>query len=391
MRFSNHGLVDPVSARYWRQPWYHHVVDPCVRPGIGSHSAWVNTEVAPYTIRVHIQLALSQWSIEMSAMKVLTITLNAAIDATYVVARFEPGGANRVIRKHTMPGGKGNNVARVLAACGHEVVATGFLGGESGTFIEQGLQDAGIETRFTWLDKEESRTCHTVLDRERGEATEILEAGPEVSGDDCERLLEAVAGLIESAPVVVISGSAPIGATPEFLERLANLVRTGSSRMVVDSSGRSLEALLAGRPDLIAPNEAEIRALMGRPGSLAEQVDFARDDLIGRRMAPGGRVMISRGRAGALLVSNASVLEAVAPVVTVVNTVGCGDALLAGILDGWAHRLDDQDWLRQAVAFGTAAALQEVAGVVEMRDVEALRPDIDVVERADSSPQVTMQ
>ena len=208
-------------------------------------------------------------------MNVLTITLNAAIDATYVVARFEPGGANRVIRKHAMPGGKGNNVARVLSAQGHAVVASGFLGGTSGAFIEEGLRQAGIEPRFVWLDSVESRTCHTVLDQDSGEATEILESGPAVSEGDCERLLEQVAGLLESSPVVVISGSAPVGATPDFLERLAIIVRAGSIRVVVDSSGQTLVSLLAGRPDVIKPNESELRALMGLAG-LTDRADRVR-------------------------------------------------------------------------------------------------------------------
>ncbi len=317
-------------------------------------------------------------------MNVLTITLNAAIDATYVVARFEPGGANRVIRKHAMPGGKGNNVARVLSAQGHSVIASGFLGGASGAIIEEGLRQAGIKPRFAWLDSGESRTCHTVLDQDSGEATEILESGPAVSAGDCERLLEQVAGLLEPSPVAVISGSAPLGATPDFLERLAGIVRAGSSRMVVDSSGQTLVSLLAGRPDVIKPNASELRALMGRPGSLAEQIVFAQDDLIGQRMGPGGRVVISLGGAGALLVSRSSVMQANAPQVSTVNTVGCGDALLAGFLDGWAGGLDNAESLKQAVAFGTAAALQEVAGVVDMRDVEEIRSGVDVVEQVKS-------
>ncbi len=313
-------------------------------------------------------------------MNILTITLNAAIDATYVVARFEPSATNRVIRKHLMPGGKGNNVARILAARGHSVVASGFLSGTSGAFIEDGLRQEGIEPRFVWLESGESRTCHTVLDQDTGEATEILEAGPAVSEGDCERLLELVTGLATSATVAVISGSAPPGATPEFLERLANVVRAGSSRMVVDSSGQSLVSLLAGRPDMIKPNESELQALMGRPGTLAEHVAFAQEDLIVQRLAPGGQVVISLGNAGATLVSRSGVLRAIAPRVGALNTVGCGDSLLAGFLDGWASGLDDTESLRQAVAFGTAAALQEVAGVVGLRDVEEMRSGIDVVE-----------
>ncbi len=97
-------------------------------------------------------------------MHILTITLNAAVDATYGIDCLVRGGANRVGRLFRMPGGKGNNVARVLCACGHAVTATGFLGGSTGEFIEARLGEAGVTPRFTWLENQESRTCHTILD-----------------------------------------------------------------------------------------------------------------------------------------------------------------------------------------------------------------------------------
>ena len=58
------------------------------------------------------------------------------------------------------------------------------------------------------------------------------------------------------------------------------------------------------------------------------------------------------------------------------NTVGCGDALLAGFLDARARRLNEVDALAHAVAVGTAAALQEAVGVVDTADVARLLPGV---------------
>jgi tagatose 6-phosphate kinase len=313
-------------------------------------------------------------------MRCLTITLNAAIDATYVVSRLEHGGANRVIRKHAMPGGKGNNVARVLAGIGETVVATGFLGGQTGTFIERGLRAAGVDPRFTWLEDGESRRCHTILDQDTGVATEILEAGPCITQRDAEAFLNHLPDLVAGTDAVVISGSAPTGATPAFLARVAAIVREGSTRMVIDSSGPTLESLLPGRPDLLKPNAAEMALLMGQSAPLQEQVAFVQRKLIPIRMAPGGRVLLSRGADGALLVTGSAAWLARAPAVEVVNTVGYGDALLAGFVAAWQAGTDDAVALRDAVATGTAAALQEVAGVVDASDVERLRSGVEVIE-----------
>ena len=68
-------------------------------------------------------------------MRCLAITLNAAIDTTYVLERLSRGGTTRVPRKLAVPGGKGNNVAKVLAYLGHTVIASGFTAGRSGDFI----------------------------------------------------------------------------------------------------------------------------------------------------------------------------------------------------------------------------------------------------------------
>ena len=311
-------------------------------------------------------------------MRALTITLNAAIDATYVLDRLDLGEANRARHTYRMPGGKGNNIARVLAARGHTVTATGFLGGASGAFIERGLAEAGVTPAFTWLAAGESRTCHAIREEATGRATEILEAGPEVSPEDGERLLERLPGLVAEAEAVVIAGSAPAGVDVAFLERLAAIVRGGPGRMVVDSSGPALAALLGGRPDLIAPNAAELAALMGREASLEEQIAFARDDLVAERLAPDGRVLVSLGSEGAALVSRAGVIRARPPTIRPVNTVGCGDALLAGFVEAWMNEEDRETELRRAVAFGTAAALQPVAGVVDDGDIERLGTGVRV-------------
>jgi fructose-1-phosphate kinase PfkB-like protein len=150
--------------------------------------------------------------------------------------------------------------------------------------------------------------------------------------------------------------------------------------MIVDSSGQTLTALLTGRPDLIKPNEAEMEALMGRPATLADQIAFAQDNLIGQRMAPEAHVLISRGEEGAVLVSRTAATQARSPTMRAVNTVGCGDALLAGYVDGWLNGADPPASLRRAVAFGAAAALQPVAGVIDARDVEGALPAVETAQ-----------
>jgi tagatose 6-phosphate kinase len=309
-------------------------------------------------------------------MKVLTITLNPANDATYVVASFERGLAARVIRKHQMPGGKGNNVARILAGCGHSVTATGFLGGATGDFIEAGLEQAAVVAAFTRLRDGESRTCHTIMELETGITSEILEAGPTIDAISASKFLGQLPGLVQEADVAVLCGSAPPGIDAAFLDRLGSILRGGGGkRFVVDSSGETLRAMLRHEPDLIKPNQQEMRQLMGRDGSVPESIRFVRDRLVGQQRM----VLLSRGASGALLITHERVLRGMPPPgLKPVNTVGCGDALLAGFLDGWMSNIPLTEALTNAIAFSSAAALQETAGRIAHDDVNYFRSQIQV-------------
>ena len=74
---------------------------------------------------------------------ILTVTLNAAIDKRYVVDDFKAGEVNRVKECSYVPGGKGLNVSKPASIYGAEVVATGFVGGHAGKYIEDALKPFG--------------------------------------------------------------------------------------------------------------------------------------------------------------------------------------------------------------------------------------------------------
>ena len=79
---------------------------------------------------------------------ILTVTLNAAIDKRYVVEEFKEGEVNRGKRMCLCAGGKGLNVSKPAAVAGASVVATGFVGGHAGNYIEESLADYHVKGRF---------------------------------------------------------------------------------------------------------------------------------------------------------------------------------------------------------------------------------------------------
>lgn len=308
-------------------------------------------------------------------MRFLTITLNAAVDTTYVLDRYYQGEVNRISRKMTAPGGKGNNVARVLALLGHTVRATGFIGGSQGRYIEQGLQDMGVETAFVRVPGD-SRSCLTIIERESGMISELLEPGMTISRQNSETFLRTAPLLASEVDAVVVSGSLPNGLPNDYYARLLTALHSSSALLAFDSSGEALLHGLWARPNLIKPNASEMASLMGSEGSPEEMAEWVRRKLIGGVLAPGAKILLSLGQQGAALISQDTALMASPPAIRVVNPVGSGDALLAGYLGAISEATDEWAALAEAVAVATAAALHETAGIVDQEDVQTIRKSV---------------
>jgi 1-phosphofructokinase family hexose kinase len=314
----------------------------------------------------------------MAHMLCVTITLNAAIDATYTIDRFARGMVNRVFRKTMVPGGKGNNVARVLAALGHSVTTSGFIAGTSGTFIEQELRATpNVATSFARVAGE-SRTCLTLLEQDTRSVSELLEPGVEVLDADAERFLAEVGTTAIGADVVVLAGSLPHGLPADYYAQLLAALRPICTWLVLDTSGDALKFGLAGQPHLIKPNAAEMATLMGKEATVQEMVNFAQQELIGPVLDQNAQVLLSLGAQGAAIIGQRTAWLAQPPAITVVNPVGAGDALLAGFVDAKSRQYDDVAALTQAVATGTAAALQPLAGVIVPADIERVSPHVQI-------------
>lgn len=321
-------------------------------------------------------------------MRVLTITCNASVDTSYLLPALTPGAIHRATQVLPQAGGKGNNVARILATLGHAPIATGFTGGFTGRFIESELQAQGIDCAFVRLDAA-SRTCLTIVEEDTGRTTEIRDPGAAIGPDDGERLLVRIGEIAPLVEAAVISGSPPPGAPADLYAKLVACLRRAGVDVALDASGDALRAGAAGGPTLIAPNRDEMAELLGwapagapAPGEIVAAVQAwmlgRSDEDAGGDASTVNGVLVSLGAEGALLVRADAAFRARAPKIAAVNTVGCGDALLAGFLDARARGAGDADALAAAVAVGSAAALQPSIGVVDPADVARMRPDVDV-------------
>lgn len=305
---------------------------------------------------------------------ILTVTLNAAIDKRYVVDDFKVGEVNRVKECSYVPGGKGLNVSKPASINGAEVVATGFVGGHAGNYIEDALKPFGIRGDFYHVDAE-SRSCINIWDEVNQVQTEFLEPGFTLTEEDFAGFEAKFRQLVQEAKVVAMSGSVPKGLDGTAYQRLVKIVKDAGIPVILDTSGKLLEMGIEAIPTMIKPNIDEIRMLTGkRCDDISEIIEAARE--IHER---GVKIVaVSLGADGSLAVGDDGIFRARVPKIDAVNTVGCGDSMIAGFALGLSKGLPLEETLRLASAISAAAAMREETGFFVMEDMEKLLPQIEI-------------
>lgn len=305
---------------------------------------------------------------------ILTVTLNAAIDKRYVVGGFRVGEVNRVKECAYTPGGKGLNVSKPAAIAGAEVVATGFVGGHAGNYIEDSLKPFHVKSAFYHLEAE-SRSCINIWDEENKVQTEFLEPGFTVTEEDFRGFMEKFKGLVQTADVVSMSGSVPKGLDGTAYQRLVKIVKDAGKKVILDTSGKLLEMGIEACPTMIKPNIDEIRMLTGKSCDNMRDMVEAAKEIYSRGVEI---VAVSLGGDGSFVVCEQGIYQARVPKIDAVNTVGCGDSMIAGFALGLSEGLSIEGILRKASAISAAAALREETGFFVKEDMERIFPEIEI-------------
>jgi 1-phosphofructokinase len=277
---------------------------------------------------------------------IVTITPAPAIDWTIEVDSFELGAVNRVVRSSREPSGKGVNVSWALHRGGVPTRAVFPAGGQTSGFMAQALSQAGLAHVIVDTGRD-VRTNVTLISP--GSSTKLNEPGAALSGEQTRRLRNAILGASCDATVVLVCGSLPAGAPKTFVRDLVHTFKASGVEVGVDISGESLELALEARPDLVKPNVDELADLTGRQlNTVGDVVDAAGE----ARQRGAGAVLASLGADGCLLVDDEGSLYSRATGIPFVNSVGAGDALLAGFFGGGRTR---EERLAKAVLWASSA------------------------------------
>lgn len=299
---------------------------------------------------------------------IYTITLNPSIDYIVEVDDLKLGRLNRMNRDLKLPGGKGINVSRVLNQLGAGNTAIGFLGGFTGRFINDKLQEDQIQTDFVTIADD----TRINIKLKHGDETEINGLGPAIREEEAAQLLQKLSSL-QKGDIVVLSGSIPPSLGTDFYDRLIQVCKQTGAEFVIDTTGPALMEALVHKPLLVKPNHHELAELFGVTIETREELV-----LYGRKLLEAGakQVLISMAGDGALLITGSDVYHASVPKGMVKNSVGAGDSMIGGFVGTYVLHGDILEAFRTGVASGSATAFSDDLATREF--IEQLRGEVTI-------------
>lgn len=284
---------------------------------------------------------------------VYTVTFNPALDYVMNVEKLSTDDINRTESEELYYGGKGINVSAILSRLNIPTVALGFTAGFTGKKLREMMDDDGIKNDFTELNSGFTRINVKV---KFGKELDINANGPEITADKIKELFLKLKKL-NDGDYLVLAGSVPASLPDDLYSKILEELSGKNINIVVDTTGNQLLNVLKYKPFLIKPNHHELGEIFGQEMDTTEKItEYA------KKLQDMGavNVLVSRGGDGAVLVDgNGTVHPAAAVEGTLVNSVGCGDSMVAGFIAGYITNKSYSEALKLSVASSAATAFSK--------------------------------
>lgn len=289
---------------------------------------------------------------------IIAAGLSPAWQQILVFDRLTRGQVNRAIETTACASGKVINVARALSSLRADAKVVTVLGGRTGEMVIEELTHVGVTGRYA-MDSATTRTCTTIIERSTGEITELVENAPSIGTASYEEFFRFLHAEANRSNWLIFSGSLPLisgrnsnrSIYRELFDTLieGQKIESTSPHVILDARGPEMLECLPLRPYLVKPNREELAMTVGRA--------LDDDDLLITAMREINQrgaqwVLVTQGNRPAWLSSNSELWTFTPPKIEVVNPIGCGDCLTAGL----AAALDRGDDLPSAVCWGIACA-----------------------------------
>ncbi|MCF7927290.1 MAG: 1-phosphofructokinase [Candidatus Izimaplasma sp.] len=280
---------------------------------------------------------------------IYTCTLSPAIDYKIELEEFQQGKLNRSKFSKFSAGGKGINISIVLNNLDTKNVALGFIGGFTGKFIENHLQNEhGLKTDFIELT---ATTRINVKLLVRNQESEINQLGPSITQNDLEKLLDKI-NTFSSSDLVICAGSQGRNSQNTYYQIAKRCDEKGID-FIIDTSKETLLETLQFKPLLVKPNIYELMDYFDVTIKTESEIIKYGKQLIN---LGAQTVIVSLGAEGSLMITKQNVYKSTIPPGEVKNTVGAGDSMISGFVSEYHKTKDLIKAYKNAVAAGTATA-----------------------------------
>jgi 1-phosphofructokinase family hexose kinase len=305
---------------------------------------------------------------------IYTTLLSPAFDVVYDMAQLVSGGTITDVPSRMYPAGKGINVATVARVLGEEVTVAGIVPEYSIKQFTDYLKGLGIGSRL-FSTKGSARVNATILESESGATTHISSESQPMSVRVQDEALHFIRSYMAEGDLWAFCGSLPRGFETDSYRKLIRFCREKGAATMLDSRGEALKVGTRAKPAMIKPNISELEQFFG------EQIQGVHHiALKAKRLVDMGveYVFVTLGSDGMIAIHENDCLLCGAPAVKAVDTVGCGDALLGGLLVGYSRKFSFSEMCRMAVACGASKAMHRGPGIITRDEVWQLMEEVKV-------------
>ena len=274
---------------------------------------------------------------------------------------------------HVHPGGQGFWIARMLRTLGEEPVLVGTVGGEIGQVLNGLVPAWGIESALVEVETPSPGYIH---DRRSGKRETLADqAARRLDRHEIDELYGKVLEVAIAAGACVMTSAPTVGA--DVYKRLGADLASSGVRVIGDFHGEGLVAFLEGGPiELLKVSHEDLASDGWEVGD--ETAVIAALERLGEMGAQD--VVISRADQPAMAHISGTVYQAAPPALEVVDHMGAGDSMTAGLAAARLRGLGPADALKLASAAGAANVTRHGLGSGSADLIAALADQVDVAE-----------
>ncbi|HSP12251.1 MAG TPA: 1-phosphofructokinase family hexose kinase [Salegentibacter sp.] len=302
-------------------------------------------------------------------MKIVTLTLNPALDKSTSIDRLQAQKKLRCEAPVYYPGGGGVNVSRAIKILGGDSLAIYAGGGPVGDKMEELLKKEGVNQQRINI-KNNTRENFMVFESSTGNQYRFGMPGANIGQEGLQKCLDAINNLPNDVKYLVASGSLPPDAPDDFYGTIAGIAKRKNIKCLVDTSGKALVKAAEMGVCIMKPNLGELSSLAGK-----EKISGLEQEEIAKKIINEGKteiLIVSLGARGAMIVTKDTIEYVVPPTVKQDSTVGAGDSMVAGLILSLSRGDALLDAVKWGVAAGTAATITPGTELCRKKDVEII-------------------